>query len=108
MPGEPGRGHIPLQLSLLSSPPVSGKKLNVSLQKKCSYLSSDPGAGSCDEKGLEYDVILEPNTPWGPKMGELNAVSNFSVKCVYKTTGGILSLTGAWSVEIKIELVIQL
>nr|XP_048291322.1 SANT and BTB domain regulator of class switch recombination isoform X4 [Myodes glareolus] len=35
--------------------------------------ASDPGAGSCDEKGLEYDVLLEPNTPWGPKMGELNA-----------------------------------
>ncbi|XP_051056629.1 SANT and BTB domain regulator of class switch recombination isoform X4 [Phodopus roborovskii] len=34
---------------------------------------SDPGAGSCDEKGLEYDVLLEPNTPWGPKTGELNA-----------------------------------
>ncbi|XP_008842702.1 uncharacterized protein KIAA1841 homolog isoform X2 [Nannospalax galili] len=34
---------------------------------------SDPGAGSCDEKGLECDVLLEPNTPWGPKTGELNA-----------------------------------
>ncbi|XP_026644716.1 uncharacterized protein KIAA1841 homolog isoform X3 [Microtus ochrogaster] len=35
--------------------------------------ASDPGTGSCDEKGLEYDVLLEPNTPWGTKMGELNA-----------------------------------
>ncbi|XP_073905892.1 SANT and BTB domain regulator of class switch recombination isoform X3 [Castor canadensis] len=34
---------------------------------------SDPGVGSCDEKGLECDVLLEPNTPWGPKSGELNA-----------------------------------
>ncbi|CAO2640849.1 SANT and BTB domain regulator of class switch recombination [Lemmus lemmus] len=35
--------------------------------------ASDPGAGSCDEKGLEYDVLLEPNAPWGSKTGELNA-----------------------------------
>ncbi|XP_075800610.1 SANT and BTB domain regulator of class switch recombination isoform X1 [Microtus pennsylvanicus] len=35
--------------------------------------ASDPGTGSCDEKGLEYDVLLEPNTLWGTKMGELNA-----------------------------------
>ncbi|XP_007650036.1 uncharacterized protein KIAA1841 homolog isoform X1 [Cricetulus griseus] len=34
---------------------------------------SDSGLGSCDEKGLEYDILLEPNTPWGPKTGELNA-----------------------------------
>lgn len=53
------------------------------LYKKCSCHSSDPGAGSCDEKGLEYDVLLEPNTPWGPKMGELNAVSNSFLFTVY-------------------------
>ncbi|XP_045405634.1 SANT and BTB domain regulator of class switch recombination isoform X2 [Lemur catta] len=34
---------------------------------------SDLGVGPCDEKGLECDVLLEPNTPWGPKTGELNA-----------------------------------
>lgn len=34
---------------------------------------SDPGLGPGDEKGLECDVLLEPNTPWGPKTGELNA-----------------------------------
>ncbi|XP_021575220.1 uncharacterized protein KIAA1841 isoform X2 [Carlito syrichta] len=34
---------------------------------------SDIGVGPCDEKGLECDVLLEPNTPWGPKTGELNA-----------------------------------
>ncbi|XP_028633911.1 uncharacterized protein KIAA1841 homolog isoform X2 [Grammomys surdaster] len=34
---------------------------------------SDPGLGSCDEKGLEYEILLEPNTPWGSKTGELNA-----------------------------------
>lgn len=34
---------------------------------------SDPGVGSCDEKGLEYEILLEPNTPWGSKTGELNA-----------------------------------
>ncbi|XP_072599227.1 SANT and BTB domain regulator of class switch recombination isoform X4 [Vulpes vulpes] len=34
---------------------------------------SDSGVGSCDEKGLDCDVLLEPNTPWGPKSGELNA-----------------------------------
>nr|XP_036852539.1 uncharacterized protein KIAA1841 homolog isoform X6 [Manis javanica] len=34
---------------------------------------SDSGIGPCDEKGLECDVLLEPNTPWGPKSGELNA-----------------------------------
>ncbi|XP_052590625.1 SANT and BTB domain regulator of class switch recombination isoform X2 [Peromyscus californicus insignis] len=39
----------------------------------CKDAVSDPGLGSCDEKGLEYDVLLEPNTPWGPKTGELNA-----------------------------------
>ncbi|XP_076403195.1 SANT and BTB domain regulator of class switch recombination isoform X4 [Peromyscus maniculatus bairdii] len=39
----------------------------------CKDVVSDPGLGSCDEKGLEYDVLLEPNTPWGPKTGELNA-----------------------------------
>ncbi|XP_073753774.1 SANT and BTB domain regulator of class switch recombination isoform X3 [Callorhinus ursinus] len=34
---------------------------------------SDSGVGPCDEKGLDCDVLLEPNTPWGPKGGELNA-----------------------------------
>ncbi|XP_032147928.1 uncharacterized protein KIAA1841 homolog isoform X2 [Sapajus apella] len=34
---------------------------------------SDVGVGPCDEKGIECDVLLEPNTPWGPKTGELNA-----------------------------------
>ncbi|XP_051020909.1 SANT and BTB domain regulator of class switch recombination isoform X2 [Acomys russatus] len=34
---------------------------------------SDPGVGSNDEKGLECDVFLDPNAPWGPKIGELNA-----------------------------------
>ncbi|XP_064350534.1 SANT and BTB domain regulator of class switch recombination isoform X3 [Camelus dromedarius] len=34
---------------------------------------SDSGVGLCDEKGLDCDVLLEPNTPWGPKSGELNA-----------------------------------
>uniref|UniRef100_A0A8C0TVM9 SANT and BTB domain regulator of CSR n=1 Tax=Canis lupus familiaris TaxID=9615 RepID=A0A8C0TVM9_CANLF len=34
---------------------------------------SDSGVVSCDEKGLDCDVLLEPNTPWGPKSGELNA-----------------------------------
>ncbi|XP_023576624.1 uncharacterized protein KIAA1841 homolog [Octodon degus] len=34
---------------------------------------SDPVVGSCDEQGLECDVLLEPHTPWGPKTGELNA-----------------------------------
>ncbi|XP_036057281.1 uncharacterized protein KIAA1841 homolog isoform X3 [Onychomys torridus] len=39
----------------------------------CKDAVSDPGLGSSDEKGLEYDVLLEPNTPWGPQTGELNA-----------------------------------
>ncbi|XP_011842718.1 PREDICTED: uncharacterized protein KIAA1841 homolog [Mandrillus leucophaeus] len=39
----------------------------------CLFLSSDVGVGPCDEKGIECDVLLEPNTPWGPKTGELNA-----------------------------------
>jgi len=34
---------------------------------------SDSGVGPCDEKGLDCDALLEPNTPWGPKSGELNA-----------------------------------
>ncbi|XP_030883865.1 uncharacterized protein KIAA1841 homolog isoform X3 [Leptonychotes weddellii] len=34
---------------------------------------SDSEVGPCDEKGLDCDVLLEPNTPWGPKSGELNA-----------------------------------
>uniref|UniRef100_A0A8C0LU84 SANT and BTB domain regulator of CSR n=1 Tax=Canis lupus dingo TaxID=286419 RepID=A0A8C0LU84_CANLU len=40
---------------------------------------SDSGVVSCDEKGLDCDVLLEPNTPWGPKSGELNAVRFFFV-----------------------------
>jgi len=39
----------------------------------CLFLSSDSGVGPCDEKGLDCDALLEPNTPWGPKSGELNA-----------------------------------
>ncbi|XP_053102917.1 SANT and BTB domain regulator of class switch recombination isoform X3 [Hemicordylus capensis] len=35
--------------------------------------NSDSGIGLCDEEGVECDVLLEPNTPWGPKTGELNA-----------------------------------
>lgn len=37
---------------------------------------SDSGIGLCDEKGIECDVLVEPNTPWGPKTGEINAVSD--------------------------------
>uniref|UniRef100_F6RRS9 SANT and BTB domain regulator of CSR n=1 Tax=Macaca mulatta TaxID=9544 RepID=F6RRS9_MACMU len=40
---------------------------------------SDVGVGPCDEKGIECDVLLEPNTPWGPKTGELNAVSTYNI-----------------------------
>ncbi|XP_032040128.1 uncharacterized protein KIAA1841 homolog isoform X1 [Aythya fuligula] len=35
--------------------------------------NSDSGIGLCDEKGIECDVLVEPNTPWGPKTGEVNA-----------------------------------
>ncbi|XP_054678495.1 SANT and BTB domain regulator of class switch recombination isoform X1 [Grus americana] len=35
--------------------------------------NSDSGIGLCDEKGVECDVLVEPNTPWGPKTGEINA-----------------------------------
>uniref|UniRef100_A0A8B9QIW6 KIAA1841 n=1 Tax=Apteryx owenii TaxID=8824 RepID=A0A8B9QIW6_APTOW len=35
--------------------------------------NSDSGIGLCDEKGIECDVLLEPNMPWGPKTGEINA-----------------------------------
>ncbi|XP_027760034.1 uncharacterized protein KIAA1841 homolog isoform X2 [Empidonax traillii] len=35
--------------------------------------NSDSGIGLGDEKGLECDVLVEPNTPWGPKTGEINA-----------------------------------
>ncbi|KAM6220289.1 SANT and BTB domain regulator of class switch recombination isoform 2-T2 [Rhynchocyon petersi] len=34
---------------------------------------SDAGVGQCEEKGLDCDGLLEPNTPWGPRTGELNA-----------------------------------
>jgi len=37
---------------------------------------SDSGVGPCDEKGLDCDALLEPNTPWGPKSGELNAAAD--------------------------------
>uniref|UniRef100_A0A7M4F6X3 SANT and BTB domain regulator of CSR n=1 Tax=Crocodylus porosus TaxID=8502 RepID=A0A7M4F6X3_CROPO len=35
--------------------------------------NSDSGIGLCDEKGIECEVLLEPNTPWGSKTGEINA-----------------------------------
>ncbi|KAM4679360.1 SANT and BTB domain regulator of class switch recombination isoform 1-T1 [Amazona ochrocephala] len=35
--------------------------------------NSDSGIGLCDEKSVECDVLVEPNTPWGPKTGEINA-----------------------------------
>ncbi|EMP41916.1 hypothetical protein UY3_00840 [Chelonia mydas] len=35
--------------------------------------NSDSGIGLCDERGIECDVLLEPNTLWGPKTGEINA-----------------------------------
>ncbi|XP_044285260.1 uncharacterized protein KIAA1841 homolog [Varanus komodoensis] len=35
--------------------------------------NSDSGIGLSDEKGIECDVLLEPNAPWGPKTGEINA-----------------------------------
>ncbi|XP_049656773.1 SANT and BTB domain regulator of class switch recombination isoform X1 [Accipiter gentilis] len=35
--------------------------------------NSDSGIGLCDEKGIECDMLVEPNTPWGPKTGEINA-----------------------------------
>uniref|UniRef100_U3IE77 SANT and BTB domain regulator of CSR n=1 Tax=Anas platyrhynchos platyrhynchos TaxID=8840 RepID=U3IE77_ANAPP len=37
--------------------------------------NSDSGIGLCDEKGIECDVLVEPNTPWGPKTGEVNESS---------------------------------
>nr|XP_048698743.1 SANT and BTB domain regulator of class switch recombination isoform X2 [Caretta caretta] len=35
--------------------------------------NSDSGIGLCDERGIECDVLLEPNTLWDPKTGEINA-----------------------------------
>ncbi|XP_060105703.1 SANT and BTB domain regulator of class switch recombination isoform X5 [Heteronotia binoei] len=35
--------------------------------------NSDSGIGLCEEKSIECDVLLEPNSPWGPKTGEINA-----------------------------------
>uniref|UniRef100_A0ABM5FCI1 SANT and BTB domain regulator of class switch recombination isoform X2 n=1 Tax=Pogona vitticeps TaxID=103695 RepID=A0ABM5FCI1_9SAUR len=35
--------------------------------------NSDSGIGLNDEKGIECDVLLEPNSSWGPKAGEINA-----------------------------------
>ncbi|XP_067318893.1 SANT and BTB domain regulator of class switch recombination isoform X3 [Anolis sagrei] len=35
--------------------------------------NSDSGIGLNDEKAIECDVLLEPNSPWGPKTGEINA-----------------------------------
>ncbi|XP_062465823.1 SANT and BTB domain regulator of class switch recombination isoform X1 [Pezoporus occidentalis] len=35
--------------------------------------NSDSGIGLGDEKSIECDVLVEPNTPWGPKTGEINA-----------------------------------
>ncbi|XP_038607078.1 uncharacterized protein KIAA1841 homolog isoform X2 [Tachyglossus aculeatus] len=40
---------------------------------KCWRSACDSGIGLSDEKGIDYDVLLEPNTPWGPQTGELNA-----------------------------------
>uniref|UniRef100_A0A8B9IJM8 KIAA1841 n=1 Tax=Anser cygnoides TaxID=8845 RepID=A0A8B9IJM8_ANSCY len=37
--------------------------------------NSDSGIGLCDDKGIECDVLVEPNTPWGPKTGEVNESS---------------------------------
>ncbi|XP_001382156.1 SANT and BTB domain regulator of class switch recombination [Monodelphis domestica] len=34
---------------------------------------SDYGISFFDEKGVDCDGLLEPNTPWGPKTGEINA-----------------------------------
>ncbi|XP_074845565.1 SANT and BTB domain regulator of class switch recombination isoform X2 [Carettochelys insculpta] len=35
--------------------------------------NSDSGIGLCDERGIECDVLVEPNILWGPKTGEINA-----------------------------------
>ncbi|KAL8185061.1 UNVERIFIED_CONTAM: hypothetical protein K2H54_036277 [Gekko kuhli] len=35
--------------------------------------NSDSGIGLCEEKSIECEVLLEPNSPWGPKTGEINA-----------------------------------
>lgn len=50
------------------------------MEKKVIFVShlslSDSGIGLCDEKGIECDMLVEPNTPCGPKTGEINAVSD--------------------------------
>ncbi|TFK01421.1 small nuclear ribonucleoprotein G [Platysternon megacephalum] len=51
--------------------------------------NSDSGIGLCDERGIECDVLLEPNTPWGPKTGEINAflsLKNWTLQLVSKIT----------------------
>lgn len=54
--------------------------LNCEMEKKVIFVShlslSDSGIGLCDEKGIECDMLVEPNTPCGPKTGEINAVSD--------------------------------
>uniref|UniRef100_A0A2K5K3W6 SANT and BTB domain-containing protein n=1 Tax=Colobus angolensis palliatus TaxID=336983 RepID=A0A2K5K3W6_COLAP len=56
---------------------------------------SDVGVGPCDEKGIECDVLLEPNTPWGPKTGELNAFLSLKNWTLQLVTYNIdLSLSG--------------
>ncbi|XP_028927740.1 uncharacterized protein KIAA1841 homolog isoform X1 [Ornithorhynchus anatinus] len=39
----------------------------------CKDPNSDSGIGLSDEKSIDFEVLLEPNTPWGPQTGELNA-----------------------------------
>ncbi|XP_049640693.1 SANT and BTB domain regulator of class switch recombination isoform X1 [Suncus etruscus] len=39
----------------------------------CKDAISDSGVALSDDKGTDCDIMLEPNTSWGPKSGELNA-----------------------------------
>lgn len=52
------------------------KLLNQNYFNFSSFSLSDSGIGLCDEKDIECDVVVDPNTLWGPKTGEINAVSD--------------------------------
>ncbi|XP_060548600.1 SANT and BTB domain regulator of class switch recombination isoform X2 [Pantherophis guttatus] len=70
-PGGEGGDNVPYQTAKILNDLIQHRNIIVLPFSKDQ--NSNSGIGLNDEKGFEYNILLEPNSSWGPKAGEINA-----------------------------------
>ncbi|XP_013922154.1 PREDICTED: uncharacterized protein KIAA1841 homolog isoform X3 [Thamnophis sirtalis] len=70
-PGGEGGDNVPYQTAKILNDLIQHRNIIVLPFSKDQ--NSNSGIGLNDEKGFECNILLEPNSSWGPKAGEINA-----------------------------------